>query len=80
MKEHIEQLNHLAEVLYSETKGKYTVSRETVKTLQLILDEMQEEPTCPNDSLLLDNLLSDIVSNLDEYFKNISIKMEVKEK
>lgn len=43
MKEHIEQLNHLAEVLYSETKGQYTVSRETVKTLQLILEEMQEE-------------------------------------
>lgn len=43
MKEHIEQLNHLAEVLYSETKGKYIVSREAAKTLQLILDEMQEE-------------------------------------
>lgn len=41
------------------------------------IDETQEEPACPNDSLLLDNLLSDIVSNLDEYFKNISIKMEV---
>ncbi len=43
MKEHIEQLNHLAEVLYNETRGKYTVSRETAKTLQLILDDMQEE-------------------------------------
>lgn len=41
------------------------------------INETQEEPACPNDSLLLDNLLSDIVSNLDEYFRNISIKMEV---
>ena len=42
------------------------------------IDKMQEEePVCPNDSLLLDNLLSDVVSNLDEYFRNISIKMEV---
>ena len=41
------------------------------------VDKTQEEPACPNDSLLLDNLLSDVVSNLDEYFKNISIKMEV---
>lgn len=47
------------------------------KTQEESIDETQEEPTCPNDSLLLDNLLSDIVSNLDEYFKNISIKMEV---
>lgn len=43
MKELIEQLNHLAEVLYFETKGKYTVSRETAKTLQSILDDLQEE-------------------------------------
>ena len=47
------------------------------KTQEESIDEMQEESACPNDSLLLDNLLSDIVSNLDEYFKNISIKMEV---
>ena len=47
------------------------------KTQEESIDEMQEESACPNDSLLLDILLSDIVSNLDEYFKNISIKMEV---
>lgn len=47
------------------------------KTQEESIDEMQGESACPNDSLLLDNLLSDIVSNLDEYFKNISIKMEV---
>lgn len=41
------------------------------------INEIQKEPACPNDSLLLDNLLSDVVSNLDEYFRNISIKMEV---
>lgn len=43
MKEHIEQLNHLAEVLYSMTRGKYTISRDTTKTWQSVLDEMQEE-------------------------------------
>lgn len=47
------------------------------KTQEESINEMQEEPACPNDSLLLDNLLSDVVSNLDEYFRNISIKMEV---
>ena len=43
MKEHIEQLNHLAEVLYSMTKGKSTISRDTAKTWQSVLNEMQEE-------------------------------------
>ena len=43
MKEYIEQLNHLADVLYSETRYKYTVSRDTAKTLQMILDDMQDE-------------------------------------
>lgn len=43
VKEHIEQLNRLAECLYTETRGKYTVSLETAKTLQMILDDMQEE-------------------------------------
>lgn len=43
MKEYIEHLNHLAEVLYCETKGKYVVSLESAKTLQLILDDMQED-------------------------------------
>lgn len=43
MKEHIEELNHLADVFYSMTRGKYTISRDTAKTLQSVLDEMQEE-------------------------------------
>lgn len=43
MKEHLEQLTHLAEVFYSETKGKYTVSLDMAKLLQSILDEMQEQ-------------------------------------
>jgi len=43
MKERIDQLSHLAEVLYSETKGKYTIPRVTLETWQSILDDMQEE-------------------------------------
>ena len=62
------------EVIDAEYEG-MTIDKYYVK--KYYINEMQEEPACPNDSLLLDNLLSDIVSNLDEYFKNISIKMEV---
>ena len=43
MKERIDQLTHLAEVLYNETKGKYTVSRITAATWQLMIDDMQEQ-------------------------------------
>lgn len=43
MSENIEYLNHLAEVLYTETKGKRTISRSTAKFLQSIIDEMQIE-------------------------------------
>ena len=42
MKEHVEQINHLAEVLYSESKGLYAVSKGQAKLYQDILDEMQE--------------------------------------
>lgn len=42
MKEHIKQLNHLAEVLYNETKGFDTVSKGKAKLYQDIVDEMQE--------------------------------------
>ena len=62
------------EVIDAEYEG-MTIDKYYVK--KYYINETQEEPACPNDSLLLDNLLSDIVSNLDEYFKNISIKMEV---
>lgn len=42
MKEHIEQINHLAEVLYTESKGFYTVSKGQAQLYQDILNEMQE--------------------------------------
>lgn len=42
MKEQIEQLNHLSEVLYNETKGFDTVSKGKAKLYQDIIDEMQE--------------------------------------
>lgn len=42
MKEHITQINHLAEVLYTESKGYYTVSKGQAKLYQDILNEMQE--------------------------------------
>ena len=43
MKERIEALNHMSETLYSETKGKTTINRATAQTLQLILDDMQDQ-------------------------------------
>lgn len=43
MKERIDQLTHLAEVLYNETKDKYTISRTTAQTWQIIVDDMQEQ-------------------------------------
>lgn len=42
MRENIEQLNHLAEVLYNETKGFDTVSKGKAQLYQDIVDEMQE--------------------------------------
>ena len=42
MKEHIEQIHHLSEVLYNETKGFDTVSKGKAKLYQDIIDEMQE--------------------------------------
>lgn len=42
MKEHIKQLNHLAEVLYNESKGYDTVSKGKAQLYQDIVDEMQE--------------------------------------
>ena len=43
MKERLEAINHMSETLYSETKGKTTINRATAKTLQLILDDMQDQ-------------------------------------
>ena len=42
MREHIEAITHLAEVLYNETKGRYTINGTSAKTLQLIIDDIQE--------------------------------------
>ena len=42
MKEQIEQLNHLAEVLYNESRNLDTVSKGKAKLYQDIIDEMQE--------------------------------------
>ena len=42
MKEYIEQLNHLAEVLYNESRNLYTVSKGKAELYQSIIDEMQE--------------------------------------
>ena len=42
MKEYIEQLNHLAEVLYNESRNLYTVSKGKADLYQDIIDEMQE--------------------------------------
>ena len=42
MKEYIEQLNHLAEVLYNESRNLYTVSKGKAELYQNIIDEMQE--------------------------------------
>lgn len=43
MKENIQQLNHLAEVLYNESKDLYTISKGKAKIYQDIIDEMQEQ-------------------------------------
>lgn len=42
MKEHLEQINHLAEVLYTESKDRYTIARIQAKNYQDIIDELQE--------------------------------------
>lgn len=42
MKEHIQQLNHLAEVLYNESRDLDTVNKGKAQSYQDIIDEMQE--------------------------------------
>lgn len=42
MKDHITQITHLAEVLYTESKDLDTISRGKAKLYQDIIDEMQE--------------------------------------
>lgn len=43
MKEQIEQLNHLSEVLYTESKDLDTIGTVKAKLYQDIIDEMQEQ-------------------------------------
>jgi hypothetical protein len=42
MKEQVETINHLAEVIYNETRNRDTVSRTQARVLQSIIDEMQD--------------------------------------
>jgi len=43
VKERLEQLNHLAEVLYNESRNLYTVSKGKAQIYQIIIDDMQEQ-------------------------------------
>lgn len=43
MKEELQQLNHLSEVLYNESRNLYTVSKGKAELYQDIIDEMQEQ-------------------------------------
>lgn len=43
MKEELQQLNHLSEVLYNESRNLYTVSKGKAQLYQDIIDEMQEQ-------------------------------------
>lgn len=51
MKEYIEQLNHLAEVLYNESRNLDTVSKGKAELYQDIIDEMQEH---------IDNIMNEL--------------------
>lgn len=42
MKENIAQINHLAEVLYTESKSLDTIGKSKAELYQSIIDEMQE--------------------------------------
>lgn len=53
MKENIEQLNHLAEVLYNESRNLYTVSKGKAELYQDIVDEMQEQ---------LDSIMNELIA------------------
>lgn len=53
MKENIEQLNHLAEVLYNESRNLDTVSKGKAQLYQSIIDEMQEQ---------LDSIMNELIA------------------
>lgn len=52
MREELQQLNHLAEVLYNESKDLYTVSKGKAQIYQDIIDEMQEH---------IDNIMNELL-------------------
>lgn len=52
MREELQQLNHLAEVLYNESKDLYTVSKGKAQIYQDIIDEMQEH---------IDNIINELL-------------------
>lgn len=53
MREQIQQLNHLAEVLYSESRNLDTVSKGKAQLYQDIIDEMQER---------LDSIMNELIA------------------
>lgn len=53
MKEHMQQLNHLSEVLYNETRNYDTVSKGRAQLYQDIIDEMQEQ---------LDSIMNELIA------------------
>jgi len=42
LKEHIDEIVKIAETIYSDYKGKYTISRASQILLQDLIDEMQD--------------------------------------
>ena len=52
MREELQQLNHLAEVLYNESRDLYTVSKGKAQLYQDIIDEMQEN---------IDNIMNELL-------------------
>lgn len=52
MKEHITMINHLAEVLYNESRDLYTVSKGKAQLYQDIIDEIQEN---------IDNIINELL-------------------
>lgn len=53
MREHIQQLNHLAEVLYNETRNHDTISKGRAQLYQDIIDDMQEQ---------LDSIMNELIA------------------
>lgn len=53
MREKIQQINHLAEVLYNESRNRDEISKARAQLLQDILDEMQEQ---------LDSIMNELIA------------------